>query len=124
MGLFDFLRRKDERAIPEPGTPEFEAAVRGSAIPDSRSVSMGDAGWSSTSETIDVRERGDRDQVEEVLREHGIDPEKQGQTLDASKVPGLQKALLSVLFGTGLPKGGGFGDGIPAPDADQTDRRR
>jgi hypothetical protein len=33
MGLFDFLRGKDEKAIPEPGTPEFEAAVSGSALP-------------------------------------------------------------------------------------------
>ena len=38
MGLFGFLRKKDERAIPEPGTPEFEAAVQGTALPDSKSV--------------------------------------------------------------------------------------
>ena len=125
MGLFDFLRRKDERAIPEPGTPEFEAAVRGSAIPDSRSVSMGDAGWTSpdaggverSSEAIDLRGSGKRGQVEEVLRQHGIDPDKKGQTVDASKVPGLRKALVSVLFGGGLrpPNTDGFGGGIPAP---------
>src|SRR4051812_20217104 len=47
VGLFGFLRKKDERAIPEPGTPEFEAAVQGSALPDSQSVSMGDAGWTN-----------------------------------------------------------------------------
>jgi hypothetical protein len=123
VGLFSWLRRKDERAIPEPGTPEFEAAVQGTAIPDSQSVSMGEPGWASpgvgeverSSETIDLRGSGRREQVEQVLREHGIDPDKQGQTVDASKVPGLQKALFSVLFGTGLPKGGGFGDGIPSP---------
>src|ERR687898_134178 len=65
MGLFGFLRRKDQDAIPKPGTPEFEAAVRGSAIPDSQSVAMGEAGWTSTSssdaqiehssQTIDLR---------------------------------------------------------------------
>jgi hypothetical protein len=126
MALFDFLRRKDERAIPEPGTPEFEAAVRGSAIPDSRSVSMGESGWTSTGgggaeversrETIDLRGRGERGQVEEVLRQHGIDPEK-NQTVDASKVPGLRRALISVLFGGGLrpPNSDGFGGGIPSP---------
>ena len=48
MGLFDFLRRKDEKAIPEPGTPEFDAAVQGSAIPDDQSVSMGESGWTTT----------------------------------------------------------------------------
>jgi hypothetical protein len=123
MGVFSWLRRKDERAIPEPGTPEFEAAVQGSAIPDSQSVSMGDSGWTSpgvaeverSSETIDLRGSGQREEVEQVLREHGIDPEKKGQTIDASEVPGLRKALLSALFGTGLPGGGGFGDGVPAP---------
>jgi hypothetical protein len=120
MGLFDFLRRKDERAIPEPGTPEFEAAVQGTAIPDTQSVSMGESGWTSTRQTIDLRDSGNREQVEEVLREHGIDPDKKGQTIDASKVPGLPKALLSVLFGGGMriPDAGGFGGGISGPEQD------
>ena len=127
MGLFSFLR-KDERAIPEPGTPEFEAAVQGTAIPDTQSVSMGDSGWTSTGEaetqrrheTIDLRGSGHREQVEGVLREHGIDPDKKGQTIDASKVPGLPKALLSVLFGGGMqiPNAGGFGGGISGPEQD------
>lgn len=34
VGLLDFLRPKDERAIPEPGSPEFEAAVGGSGLPE------------------------------------------------------------------------------------------
>ncbi len=128
IGLFGFLRRSDERAIPEPGTPEFEAAVRGTAIADSQSVSMGDSGWTSTatgeveqsSETIDLRGSGKREEVEEVLRDHGIDPDQKGQTIDASKVPGLRKALLSTLFGGGLriPNAGGFGGGISGPEQD------
>jgi hypothetical protein len=128
MGLFGFLRRKDERAIPEPGTPEFEAAVQGTAIADTQSVSWGDTGWASTGEaeiqrrheTIDLRGSGHREQVEEVLREHGIDPDKKGQTIDASKVPGLPKALLSVLMGGGMriPNAGGFGGGISGPEQD------
>jgi Short C-terminal domain len=120
MGLFSWLRRKDERAIPEPGSPEFEAAVRGSAIPDSQSVDMGDAGWTSTSETIDLRGQGHRAQVEEVLRRHGVDPDQPGQTIDASKVPGLSKALLSVLTGAGvrIPNAEGFGGGISVPRQD------
>lgn len=111
MGLF---RRKDERAIPEPGSPEFEAAVQGSAIPDSHSVSMGEEGWSKpgSSETLDLRGTGKREEVKEVLREHGIDPDQKGQTIDASTVPGLREALIRALF-RGVPNSGGIGDGIP-----------
>jgi hypothetical protein len=113
MGLFGFLRRKDERAMPEPGSAEFEAMVEGSALPDAQSVSMGQSGWASTSsQTIDLRGSGARPEVEQVLREHGIDPEKKGQVIDASKVPGLRQALLRVLAGR-IPNPGGFGDGIP-----------
>ena len=119
MGLFDFLRRKDERAIPDPGTPEFEAMVEGSALRDSQSVSMGEEGWSQpdAKQTIDLRGTGARDDVEQVLRDHGIDPEKKGQTIDASEVPGLRAALLRVLAG-GVPNSGGFGRGIPKKNRD------
>lgn len=143
MGLFDFLRGKDERAIPEPGTPEFEAAVQGSAIPDSQSVEMGASGWTSPSsaddalkqlgidagqaqvqqggsQTLDLRGTGARENVEEVLREHGIDPDKEGQTVDASTVPGLQKAIFAALGASGLkiPNAGGFAGGISPPKVD------
>jgi hypothetical protein len=116
VGLFGFLRKKDERAIPEPGTPEFEAAVQGSAIPDSRSVSMGEPGWSDpdSAQTIDLRGGGKQEEIEAVLREHGIDPDRKGQTIDASKVPGLRAALLRVLAG-GVPNAGGIGGGISGP---------
>ena len=104
MGIFGFLRRKDERAIPEPGTPEFEAAVQGSVLPDSssgQSVSMGEPGWTvpGSSQTLDLRKTGKREEIQEVLREHGIDPDQKGQTIDASKVPGLRAAILRVLVG-------------------------
>jgi hypothetical protein len=112
--LFGFLRTKDERAMPEPGTPEFDAAVAGTAIPDAQSVSMGEAGWTQpgSTQTVDLRATGKREEVQQVLREHGIDPEKKGQVIDASKVPGLRQALLRVLAGR-IPNPGGFGDGIP-----------
>jgi hypothetical protein len=141
MGLFDFLRRKDERGMPEPGSPEFQAAVQRSAIPDSQSVEMGQGGWtktdsmpdalkqmgidateveSSTSQTIDLRGSGAREQIVEVLRAHGIDPDKQGQTIDASTVPGLQDAIFSALgqAGVEIPGAGGFGGAVGAPQAD------
>ena len=124
MGLF---RRKDERAIPKPGTPEFDAAVQGSAIPDSQSVSMGDDGWASTepgeSRTIDLRGSGKRHEVEEVLREHGIDPDKKGQTIDADTVPGLKEDLLRALFKGPMRRTGvdGIAGGISRPKQDSPD---
>ena len=113
MGLFGFLRKNDERAMPEPGTPEFEAAVAGTAISDSRSVSMGEAGWAKpgSTQTLDLRGTGKREEIKEVLRDHGIDPEQKGQTIDASNVPGLREALLKALF-KGVPNSGGIDGGI------------
>jgi putative oligomerization/nucleic acid binding protein len=126
--VFGWLRRKDEHAIPKPGTPEFEAAVSGSALPDDQSVSMGQSGWTSTgsaeversSQTIDLRNTGAREDVERVLREHGIDPDKEGQTINASSKPGLREALLRALFtgGVDIPNAGGFGGGISPPKQD------
>ena len=116
MGLFGFLRKNDERAMPEPGTPEFEAAIEGSAIRDSQSVSMGEPGWTEpgSSQTVDLRGSGKREEIEDVLREHGIDPDQKGQTVDASKVPGLRAAILRVLAGS-VPNSGGVDGGIPGP---------
>jgi hypothetical protein len=126
VGLFGFLRRKDEKAIPEPGTPEFDAAVQGSALPDSQSVSMGETGWSSpdskveqSSQTIDLRGSGAREEIEEALRESGIDPDKTGQTIDASSVPGLQEKITGILGKMmPVPNAGGFGGGISPPQQD------
>jgi len=143
MGLFGFLRRKDERAIPEPGTPEFESAVQGSALPDAQSVSMGQPGWTNpsstdeqprqlgidpskaqverSSQTIDLRGTDAREKIVETLRAHGIDPDEEGQTIDASTGPGLQDALMSMLeskLGMQIPSAGGFGGGVSAPKQD------
>jgi hypothetical protein len=100
VGLFDFLRKKDERAMPDPGSAEFEAMVQGSAIPDDQSVSMGEPGWTQPggSQTVDLRGTGKREEIQQVLREHGIDPDQKGQTIDASQVPGLRQALIKALF--------------------------
>ncbi len=130
MGLFGFLRKKDERAIPEPGTPEFDAAVQGSALPDSQSVSMGESGWTSpdakvetSNQTIDLRDTGARQEIEEALRESGIDPDKKGQTIDASSVPGLQDKIAGILGRMmPVPNAGGFGGGVAAPKQDPLDQ--
>lgn len=145
MGLFGFLRRKDEQAIPQPGTPEFDAAVQGSALRDSQSVSMGQPGWTNPSsadralaelgidpskahvegsnQTIDLRGTDAREQIVGALREHGIDPDKQGQTIDASSVPGLQEKIFSILGRVmRVPNAGGFGGGISVPRQDPLDQ--
>jgi hypothetical protein len=127
LGFLGFLRRKDEDAIPKPGTPEFDAAVQGSAIPDSQSVAMGEQGWTNpdTTRTIDLGGTGAREQVLGVLREHGINPDKPGQTVDASNVPGLREALTNVLkaeFGMHIPNAGGFAGGVSAPKQDPLDQ--
>jgi Short C-terminal domain len=126
VGIFGFLRRKDERAIPEPGSPEFDAAVQGSALPDSQSVTMGETGWTKpegSSETIDLRGTGAREQVEEALHEAGIDPDQKGQTIDASSVPGLQEKITGILGQMmKVPNAGGFGGGISAPKQDPLDQ--
>jgi Short C-terminal domain len=130
VGLFGFLRRKDEKAIPEPGSPEFDAAVQGSALPDSKSVSMGEEGWTSpdskverSSQTIDLRDTGAREQIEQALRESGIDPQKKGQTIDASSVPGLQEKITAILGKMmPVPNAGGFGGGISPPQQDPLDQ--
>jgi hypothetical protein len=128
VGLFGFLRKNDERAIPEPGTPEFEAAVRGSALPDAQSVSMGQPGWADpssaesspdpstpqvegSSQTIDLRDTDARGQIEEALRESGIDPNQKGQT-----IAGIIGPMI------GIPNAGGFGGGISPPKQDPLDQ--
>jgi hypothetical protein len=130
VGLFGFLRRKDEKAIPEPGTPEFDAAVQGSALPDSKSVSMGAEGWSSpdskveqANQTVDLRGSGAREEIEQALRESGIDPDKKGQTIDASSVPGLQEKITGILGKMmPVPNAGGFGGGVSPPPQDPLDQ--
>ena len=144
MGLFGFLRGKDERAIPEPGTPEFDAAVRASALPDGGSVEMGQSGWTSAAaaaedalrrlgidpsqaqvehegtHTIDLRGTDAREKLLDALRSHGIDPDEPGQRIDASSVSGLQEAIFGALgeAGVSIPGAGGFGGGVGAPQQD------
>ena len=145
MGLFGFLRRKDEQAIPQPGSPEFDAAVQGSALADSKSVSMGEAGWTNpdsaeealqqlgidpsnaqveqSSQTIDLRGTGARQEIEQALRESGIDPNQKGQTINAASVPGLQQKIAGILGRMmNVPNAGGFGGGISPPKQDPLDQ--
>ncbi len=110
MGLFGFLRRKDESAMPDPDSPEFQALVDGSTLPGS--AEMGESGWSSVpagTQSIDLRDTGAREEIVELLRERGLDPDARGQRIDATAVPGLREAILAILgqHGIQIPTAGG-----------------
>lgn len=100
MGLF---RRKDERAIPKPGTPEFDAAVEGTALPDDQSVSMGDAGWTKPDP------KPEPEQPDQPVAEDRADEEEQPADQPKPKKAGL----LIRGMARGVPNQGGFGAGIP-----------
>lgn len=145
MGLRNYLRRRHERekAIPDPGSVDFESAVSTSALSDGGSES----GWTSvgdarsvdelaqraarrlgagreaevgSGQSINLRGSGAGEQLEKVLEQHGVDPSEE-QTVDVSAVPGLGDAIMAALAGAGvnLPGpvqnvGGGFGIAIDA----------
>ena len=48
MGFFSSLFRRDQRAMPDPGSAEFQQAVEASALPGS--AQMGDDGWISAAQ--------------------------------------------------------------------------
>ena len=132
MGLFDFLRRKDEKAMPDSGTAEFQGMVEGSTLPGSELPGGADASWSSvgdatsaeelgrqvaarmgldpdsvevdqsSTQTVDLRGTDAREEIIEALRQHGIDPDQKGQEIDASNVPGLQEAIFKALGDAGV----------------------
>jgi hypothetical protein len=127
VGLFHFLQRKDERAIPVPGTPEFDAAVRGSALPDSRRVEMGAPGWSSVGDARSVEElrrraaaehaagnEGQQASIGEVARAIGqvfggkIAVEQGGpRVLDLRDLEGLREEVAEELRRRGAEPGSG-----------------
>ena len=91
---------------------------------------MGESGWTSpdskvemSNQTIDLRGSGARKQIEGALRESGVDPERKGQTIDASKVPGLQEKIAGILGKMmPVPNAGGFGGGVAPPKQDPLDQ--
>ena len=118
--------------MPDPESAEFEQAVEGSKLPGSEMSGSGEVPWSSVgdatsaeelgkrvaaqmgfdpgevqveqgaSQTVDLRGTGAREELLEVLRQHGIDPDKKGQQIDASTMPGLQDAIFKVLGAAGI----------------------
>src|SRR4051794_20657695 len=101
MGLF---RRKDERAIPKPGTPEFDQAVEGTALPDSASVSMGEPGWT---EPHSEPKQPDQPPAAEQKVDESTERTRRGKVIGA-----LGRTVLRP------PNTDGFAGGIPAPQQD------
>ena len=103
--------------------------MAGTAIPDAQSVQMGEGGElrrrsaevEQSSQTIDLRGTGARENVEEVLRKHGIDPDKEGQTVDATTRAGPAEGdprARSACRALKIPNAEGFGGGISPPKVD------
>jgi hypothetical protein len=131
MDLFDIFRRRHrkEGAIPEPGSADFQQAVQGSELPGSTGTVAEGAEWKSVGDatskddlahqlanqvgnaqveqaapqTIDLRGSGAREEIVELLKKRGIDPDAgDGQQIDAGSIPGLQEEILEVLKKRGL----------------------
>ena len=133
MGLRDWFRSRHEKegAMPEMGSARFQNAVASSELPGSSGVagegvewqSVGDATSSQDlahqlasqvhganiqqmpAQTLDLRGTGAREEIVELLKKRGIDPDNpssQGQQIDATSIPGLQEEILEVLKKRGL----------------------
>ena len=129
MGLFDFFRRRSER----------ESALGGIGASGESSFSVTtppEVSVTQTSQTIDATSAmGLRDDMFEILRRHGIDPESgQAVAIDASTMPGLANEIQQALAGHGIqipeaswtPQGtdGIMQMGVPPAGADTEDRLR
>jgi hypothetical protein len=81
MGLFDFFRRRSERESALSGIGEPDPAAFSVTTPPEVSVTQ-------TSQTLDATGAvGLRDDMFEILRRHGIDPESgQAVSIDASTI--------------------------------------
>jgi hypothetical protein len=78
----------------------------------------------SGNQVLDLRGTDAREQVLEALREHGIDPDKQGQTINAESIPGLQESIFRALgqAGVQIPETGGFGGAVAPSQQDPLDQ--
>ena len=97
MGLFDFFRSRSAR----------ESALSGLDPSDATSFSVTSQPQTvvtQSSQTIDATgAMGLRDDMFEILRRHGIDPEKgQAVSIDASSMPGLANEIQQALSTHGI----------------------
>ena len=127
MGLFDFFRSRSAR----------ESALGASGGSDATTFTVNAAPVvTQSSQTIDATgAMGLRDDMFEILRRHGIDPESgQAVSIDASSMPGLANEIQQALSTHGIqipqanwaPQGtdGIMQMGAPPAGADTEDRLR
>lgn len=129
MGLFDFFRSRSAR----------ESALGASGTTDTTTFSVSAAPETvvtQSSQTIDATgAMGLRDDMFDILRRHGIDPESgQAVSIDASSMPGLANEIQQALSTHGIqipqanwaPQGtdGIMQMGVPPAGADTEDRLR
>jgi hypothetical protein len=129
MGLFDFFSRRSARESALSGMGGEQAATFSVAPPTEPVVTQ-------SSTTLDATgAMGLRDDMFEILRRHGIDPESgQAVSIDASSMPGLAAEIQQALSGHGIqipqaswtPQGteGIMQMGVPPAGADTEDRLR
>ena len=130
MGLFDLFRRRSERESALGGA----GAQAGDAT--SFSITTPPQVIAQSSQTIDASgAMGLRDDMFEILRRHGIDPESgQAVSIDASNMPELAAEIQQALSTHGIqipqaswtPQGteGIMQMGVPPAGADTEDRLR
>lgn len=129
MGLLDFFARRSQR----------ESALSGVEVSDETSFSVTPpphAVVTQASQTIDATgAAGLRDDMFEILRRHGIDPESgQAVSVDASSMPGMAAEIQQALSTHGIqipeaswaPQGTGgiMQMGVPPAGVDTEDRLR
>ena len=101
MGVFDFFkrRRRREHALPQ-------------ALPLSGGFARGEGGNGNghldrASRTVDLRDTPAREELLELMHDHGVDPQPGAGELviDAASVPGLQQAIIDALERHGVDVG-------------------
>jgi hypothetical protein len=129
VGLFDFFRRRTERENALSGMGQPDPAPFSVTVPTEVAVTQ-------SSQTLDASgAMGLRDDMFEILRRHGIDPESgQAVAIDASTMPGLANEIQQALAGHGIqipeaswtPQGteGIMQMGVPPAGVDTEDRLR
>jgi hypothetical protein len=91
VGFFSNLFRRDQKAMPDPGSPEFQQLVQGSALPGS--VEMNEEGWASAGAGATTIGEGQQSiglsqaEVQARMQAASVSPEQTLASLRAAGVP-------------------------------------
>jgi hypothetical protein len=102
VGVFDFFKRRRQRE-----------RTLSQALPLSGGFARGEEGNGNghvdihiASRTLDLRDTPAREELLELMHEHGVDPQPgSGEIIDAASVPGLQQAIIDALKRHGVDVG-------------------